>query len=91
MPLPTFRNLDRSQKSGCQAKGLATIGYPAPGWVWAAMNPISYSATQALDNALVGRFAIFLYPPDVHEMDEPFRNAELALGDPRKDPRDSET
>ena len=34
------------------------------------MEPISYSATQALDNALIGRFAIFLYPPDVLQMDE---------------------
>ena len=47
------------------------MGFSAPvKWVWAAMNPISYSATQALDNALVGRFAIFLYPPDVLQMDE---------------------
>ncbi len=34
------------------------------------MNPISYSATQALDNALVGRFGIFLYPPAVLQMDD---------------------
>ena len=34
-----------------------SIGNAATVWVWAAMNPISYSATQALDNALVGRFA----------------------------------
>jgi len=27
-------------------------------WVWAAMNPMSYSATQALDEALVGRFVL---------------------------------
>ena len=47
------------------------MGFPTQvKWVWAAMNPISYSATQALDNALVGRFAIFLYPPDVLQMDE---------------------
>lgn len=39
-------------------------------WVWAAMNPMSYSATNALDDALVGRFALFLYPPDVLQMDE---------------------
>ena len=39
-------------------------------WVWAAMNPLSYSATQALDEALIGRFAMFLYPPDVLQMDE---------------------
>ncbi len=39
-------------------------------WVWAAMNPMSYSATQALDEALIGRFALFLYPPDVLEMSE---------------------
>jgi len=47
------------------------MGFPTQvKWVWAAMNPISYSATQALDNALIGRFAIFLYPPDVLQMDE---------------------
>ena len=34
------------------------------------MNPISYSATQALDNALIGRFAIFVYPPEVLQMGE---------------------
>jgi len=39
-------------------------------WVWAAMNPLSYSATLALDDALIGRFAIFVYPPDVLQMDE---------------------
>jgi len=39
-------------------------------WVWSAMNPMTYSATQALDAALVGRFALFLYPPDVLEMSE---------------------
>lgn len=39
-------------------------------WVWAAMNPISYSATNALDAALIGRFAFFVYPPDVLSMSE---------------------
>jgi len=39
-------------------------------WVWSAMNPLSYSATNALDEALIGRFAIFLYPPTVLEMEE---------------------
>ncbi len=39
-------------------------------WVWSAMNPMSYSATQALDEALIGRFAFFLYPPDVLQMSE---------------------
>ncbi|NUM53467.1 MAG: MoxR family ATPase [Candidatus Hydrogenedentes bacterium] len=39
-------------------------------WVWSAMNPLSYSATQALDDALIGRFAFFLYPPDVLQMEE---------------------
>ena len=39
-------------------------------WVWAAMNPLSYSATQALDEALIGRFSLFVYPPDVLQMDE---------------------
>ncbi|NUM55788.1 MAG: MoxR family ATPase [Candidatus Hydrogenedentes bacterium] len=39
-------------------------------WVWSAMNPLSYSATQALDDALIGRFALFLYPPEILQMDE---------------------
>jgi len=39
-------------------------------WVWAAMNPLTYSATNALDEALIGRFAYFLYPPDVLQMEE---------------------
>jgi hypothetical protein len=39
-------------------------------WVWAAMNPMTYSATQALDEALIGRFALFVYPPDVLQMEE---------------------
>jgi len=39
-------------------------------WVWAAMNPLSYSATQVLDEALVGRFALFIYPPEILDMDE---------------------
>lgn len=39
-------------------------------WVWAAMNPMSYSATQALDQALIGRFSLFVYPPDVLQMQE---------------------
>ena len=39
-------------------------------WVWAAMNPFSYSATQVMDEALVGRFALFIYPPEILEMNE---------------------
>lgn len=39
-------------------------------WVWAAMNPLSYAATQALDEALVGRFALFVYPPELLDMTE---------------------
>ena len=39
-------------------------------WVWSAMNPMSYSATNSLDEALIGRFALFLYPPDVLQMSE---------------------
>ena len=47
------------------------MGFPTQvNWVWAAMNPTTYSATNALDEALVGRFATFLYPPDVLKMDE---------------------
>ncbi len=42
----------------------------AVSWVWAAMNPKSYSATHTLDDALVGRFAMFVYPPEVLSMDE---------------------
>ena len=39
-------------------------------WVWSAMNPFSYAATQALDEALVGRFALFVYPPELLDMKE---------------------
>ena len=39
-------------------------------WVWAAMNPVSYAAANVLDEALMGRFALFLYPPDVLQMEE---------------------
>jgi len=39
-------------------------------WVWAAMNPASYSGTQSLDEALAGRFALFVYPPEVLSMSE---------------------
>ncbi len=39
-------------------------------WVWAAMNPRSYAGTQALDEALVGRFALFVYPPELLDMNE---------------------
>lgn len=47
------------------------MGFPTQvKWVWAAMNPMSYSATQALDEALIGRFALFLYPPDALQMSE---------------------
>ena len=47
------------------------MGFPTNvKWVWAAMNPMTYSATQALDEALVGRFALFIYPPDVLQMSE---------------------
>jgi hypothetical protein len=49
------------------------MGFPCKvKWVWAAMNPLSsaYSATQILDEALIGRFAIFIYPPEVLEMNE---------------------
>jgi len=47
------------------------MGFPTKvKWVWAAMNPMSYSATNALDEALIGRFALFIYPPDVLQMSE---------------------
>ena len=47
------------------------MGFPTQvKWVWAAMNPVSYTGAQVLDAALVGRFALFLYPPDVLQMDE---------------------
>ncbi len=47
------------------------MGFPTQvKWVWSAMNPLSYSATNALDDALIGRFATFLYPPEVLQMDE---------------------
>ena len=47
------------------------MGFPTQvKWVWAAMNPSSYSGANLLDEALVGRFATFLYPPDVLKMNE---------------------
>lgn len=47
------------------------MGFPTNvRWVLAAMNPVSYSGTQQLDEALIGRFATFVYPPDVLEMEE---------------------
>ncbi len=47
------------------------MGFPTQvRWVLAAMNPVSYSGTQQLDEALIGRFATFVYPPDVLEMEE---------------------
>ena len=39
-------------------------------WVWAAMNPNTYTSTQELDQALLGRFALYVYPPGVLEMSE---------------------
>jgi hypothetical protein len=47
------------------------MGFPTRvRWVLSAMNPVSYSGTQQLDEALIGRFATFVYPPDVLEMEE---------------------
>ena len=47
------------------------MGFPTQvKWVWAAMNPASYSGTQSLDEALSGRFALFVYPPEVLSMSE---------------------
>jgi MoxR-like ATPase len=47
------------------------MGFPTQvKWVWSAMNPMSYSATNALDAALIGRFSFFVYPPDVLQMEE---------------------
>ncbi|MHC1576894.1 MAG: AAA family ATPase [Methanosarcinaceae archaeon] len=37
-------------------------------WVWAAMNPVGYEGTNMLDEALVGRFAFFVYPPEALDM-----------------------
>lgn len=42
-------------------------------WVWAAMNPSTdgrYNGTQVMDAALIGRFSIFLYPPEALDMEE---------------------
>jgi hypothetical protein len=47
------------------------MGFPTQvKWVWAAMNPMGYAGANLLDAALAGRFAFFLYPPDVLQMDE---------------------
>lgn len=63
-----------------QAKWLEIIrsrkimGFPTDvKWVWAAMNPSTdgrYNGTQTMDAALIGRFAIFLYPPEALDMEE---------------------
>lgn len=63
-----------------QAKWLEIIrsrkimGFPTEvKWVWAAMNPSGdsrYNGTQTMDAALIGRFAIFLYPPEALDMEE---------------------
>ena len=63
-----------------QAKWLEIIrsrkimGFPTEvKWVWSAMNPSGdsrYNGTQTMDAALIGRFAIFLYPPEALDMDE---------------------
>jgi len=39
---------------------------------WAAMNPMGggYTGTQVMDAALIGRFSIFLYPPEALDMEE---------------------
>ena len=41
-------------------------------WVWSAMNPMGrqYNGTQQMDAALIGRYAIFLYPPEALDMNE---------------------
>jgi hypothetical protein len=41
-------------------------------WIAAAMNPMTYSATNSLDEALIERFAIFVYPPDILSMDDKY-------------------
>jgi len=62
-----------------QAKWLEIIrsrkimGFPTDvKWCWAAMNPMTarYNGTQAMDAALIGRFATFLYPPEALDMEE---------------------
>lgn len=50
------------------------MGFPTDvRWVWAAMNPACYAATKELDDALIGRFAYFLYVPEFMDMDEGHR------------------
>lgn len=45
------------------------MGFPTHvRWVWSATNPQSYTATNTLDKALIGRLALFVYPPDVLQM-----------------------
>ncbi|MCB4791249.1 MAG: MoxR family ATPase [Elusimicrobia bacterium] len=39
-------------------------------WVFSAMNFSSYAGAQQLDEALIGRFALFVYPPEVLKMSE---------------------
>lgn len=41
-------------------------------WIAAAMNPMTYSSTNSLDEALIERFAIFIYPPDILSMEDKY-------------------
>ena len=50
------------------------MGYPTKAmFVWAAMNPKGYEGTNDLDEALVGRFANFVYVPDVLDLSDGLR------------------
>lgn len=50
------------------------MGYPTNvKFCWAAMNPKGYEGTQDLDEALVGRFAVFNYVPDVLDLSDALR------------------
>ncbi|OGS23245.1 MAG: hypothetical protein A2252_09170 [Elusimicrobia bacterium RIFOXYA2_FULL_39_19] len=47
------------------------MGIPtAVKWCFSAMNFSSYAGAQQLDEALIGRFALFLYPPEAMKMSE---------------------
>jgi len=50
------------------------MGYETPiTFVWSAMNPKGYEGANDLDEALVGRFANFIYVPDVLDLSETMR------------------
>ena len=46
------------------------MGFPTNvKWVWSAMNPITSIGGQQLDEAFIGRYSLFVFPPEVMSME----------------------